>query len=106
MNATHPQDAPPANGSGESLAGQVRDVPERQRYELVVDGHVAYVDYRKSPGTVAMTYAAVPPQLGNRGIGTALVRGALRLARAEQLVVQPVCPFVAVVMRRHPEDVA
>jgi hypothetical protein len=86
------------------LAGQVRDVSERQRYELDVEGHVAFIDYRKSPGVVAMTHAEVPAQLGNRGIGTALVRGAVRLARAEQRTVQPYCSFVAAVMRRHPGD--
>ena len=78
-------------------------MPEHQRYELAVEGHVAFVDCRKSPGVVAMTHAEVPPQLGNRGVGTALVRGALRLASAEQRTVQPLCPFVAAVMRRHPE---
>lgn len=87
-----------------TLADAVRDVPAHQRYELQVEDHVAFVDYRKSAGQVAMTHAEVPPQLGNRGIGTALVRGALRLARAEGLTVQPYCPFVAAVMRRHPED--
>ena len=92
-----------ANAAADALIAQVRDVPERQRYELAVGAAVAFIDYRKTAGSVAMVHAEVPPQIGGRGIGTALVRGALRLARAEQRMVQPLCPFVAVVMKRHPE---
>jgi predicted GNAT family acetyltransferase len=89
--------------SAEQLAAAVTDQPQRQRYELDVDGAVAFIDYRKSAGAVAMLHAEVPPQLGGRGVGTALVQGALRLARAESLRIQPLCGFVAVTLRRHPE---
>ena len=43
-----------------------------------------------------------------RGLGTALVTGALDDARARGLRVVPLCPFVDAFMRRHPEyaDVA
>lgn len=86
-----------------SLAAAVTDQPRRSRYELEVEGVVAYIDYRKSAGSVAMLHAEVPPQLGGRGVGTALVQGALRLARAEGLEIQPHCSFIAATMRRHPE---
>lgn len=86
-----------------SLAAAVTDQPRRLRYELEVEGVVAYIDYRKSAGSVAMLHAEVPPQLGGRGVGTALVQGALRLARAKGLEIQPHCSFIAATMRRHPE---
>ena len=85
------------------LADAVTDQPQRRRYELEVDGAVAFIDYRKSDGVVAMLHAEVPPRLGGRGVGTALVQGALRLARAESLQIQPYCSFIAATMRRHPE---
>ena len=89
--------------SAEQFAAAVTDQPQRLRYELDVDGAVAFIDYRKSAGRVTMLHAEVPPHLGGRGIGAALVRGALRLARAESLQIQPYCGFVAAMMRRHPE---
>ncbi len=89
--------------TAEQLASLVTDQPQRLRYELDVDGAVAFIDYRKSAGRVDMLHAEVPPHLGGRGIGTALVRGALRLARAESLQIQAYCGFVAATMRRHPE---
>jgi predicted GNAT family acetyltransferase len=85
------------------LAGAVRDRPEMQRYELAVEGTLAFIDYRKNGGEIALLYAEVPAQLSGQGIGTALVDGAVRLARAQNLRVQPVCPFIVAVMRRHPE---
>ena len=87
----------------DQLSAAVTDQPLRLRYELDVDGAVAFIDYRKSGGSVAMLHAEVPAHLGGRGIGTALVRGALRLARAEGLQIQPHCGFVAATMRRHPD---
>lgn len=81
----------------------VRDRPGLKRYELEYGGGLAFIDYRKSAGVVSMVHAEVPPQFGGRGVGTALVRGALELARSAGLKVQPLCPFVAAVMRRYPE---
>jgi len=85
------------------LAAAVTDRPEAQRYELGIDGVIAFIDYRKSPGEVSMLHAEVPPQLGGRGVGSALVQGAVRLARAEGLQIKPYCSFIAAAMRRHPE---
>ena len=89
--------------TADQLAAAVTDQPQRLRYELQVDGAVAFIDYRKSAGVMAMLHAEVPPQLGGHGVGTALVHGALRLARAEGLQIQPFCGFIAATMRRHPE---
>jgi predicted GNAT family acetyltransferase len=45
----------------------------------------------------------VPPDLQGRGLGSALVRGALLLAREQGERVVPVCPFVAAYIERHTE---
>jgi predicted GNAT family acetyltransferase len=80
----------------------VRDDPARQRYELEVDDAVAFIDYRRDAGVVTMTHAQVPPALRGRGIGMALVAGALALVRQRGEKVVPLCPFVEQYMRRHP----
>jgi predicted GNAT family acetyltransferase len=85
------------------LAAQVRDAPERSRYELDVDGHMAFIDYRLVPGVMMMVHAEVPAALGGRGVGQALVRGALALARSADFKVVPQCSFVTAMMSRHPE---
>ena len=81
----------------------VRDILARQRYELEVDGELAFIDYRRTGGIVTMTYAEVPPPLRGGGVGSMLVKGALALVRERGEKVIPRCSFVAHYMRRHPE---
>ena len=85
------------------MTGSVRDDPARQRYELEVQGELAFIDYLREGGKVLMTHAEVPPALRGGGIGSALVKGALALVRERGEKVVPLCPFVATYMRRHPE---
>jgi predicted GNAT family acetyltransferase len=45
----------------------------------------------------------VDPKWEGKGVGAALVQGALDDVRARGLKVRPFCPFVAAYIRRHPE---
>ena len=45
----------------------------------------------------------VAPKWEGKGVGSTLVQGALDDVRARGLKVQPICPFVAAYIRRHPE---
>jgi uncharacterized protein len=82
---------------------EVTNNPDRHRYELEVDGHVAFTTYRLSPGVITFIHTEVPKELGGRGIGTRLARGVLDAARAAGLKVVAKCPFIAAFMKRHPE---
>ncbi len=48
-------------------------------------------------------HTEVPKELGGKGIGSALARGLLDIARAQGLKVVPKCPFVAGYIGKHPE---
>lgn len=85
------------------MTGTVRDDPSSQRYELEVEGGLAFIDYLRDGSKVVMTHAEVPPALRGGGVGSALVKGALALVRERGDEVVPLCPFVARYMRRHPE---
>lgn len=85
------------------MTHSVQDIPSRQRYELDVNGALAFIDYRRDGRVVAMTHAEVPVALRGGGIGSELVRGALLLVREQGEKVIPCCSFVAAYMRRHPE---
>lgn len=76
---------------------------EQQRFEATVDGLLCRADYELRPGVMAMTHTVVPPALEGRGIAGQLVKAALQWAREQQLRVQPVCSYVEVYLRRHPE---
>jgi predicted GNAT family acetyltransferase len=85
------------------MTDTVRDDGARQRYELPVGDELAFIDYLRDGRNVIMTHAEVPPALRGGGVGSALVKGALAIVRAEGGKVVPLCPFVAQYMRRHPE---
>jgi predicted GNAT family acetyltransferase len=75
--------------------------PERKRYELTVDGHIAATYYEKADGVITLVHTEVPPELGGKGIGSKLVRGALGKVRAEGLKVIAQCPFVKAFIEKH-----
>jgi uncharacterized protein len=82
----------------------VTDHPEAARYELTVDGgRAGFVTYRQSPGVIAFLHAEVDPTRERRGLGSAMVRGALDDARARGMAVRPVCPFVQSFIEKHTE---
>ena len=86
--------------SGEEV--EVRDDPERHRYEARLDGVLAgFADYRLRPGRIVFTHTEVDVE--GRGVGSALVRGALDDVRRRGLKVTPLCPFVRSFLDRHPE---
>jgi uncharacterized protein len=66
----------------------------KHRYELSVDGHVAATYYTLADGVITFVHTEVPPELGGKGIGSKLIKGALDQVRASGLKVIPQCPFV------------
>jgi predicted GNAT family acetyltransferase len=77
--------------------------PDRSRFEARVDGRLSVCAYRRQGDVLLMTHTEVPPELQGRGIAARLVQATLDWARAEGLRVRPLCSYVAVYMRRHPE---
>jgi uncharacterized protein len=73
------------------------------RYELAVDGHMAATHYTIADRVIAFVHTEVPPELGGKGIGSKLVKGALEQARAEGLKVVAQCPFVKAYIDKHAE---
>lgn len=88
---------------GSEMSTTVRDNAERHRFELGLEGQTAFANYRRADGVLYVMHTEVPRELNGRGIGSALVRGVLDIARAQGLKVRPICSFVASYMDKHPE---
>ena len=73
------------------------------RYELTVEGHLAATYYKISDGVITFIHTEVPPELGGKGVGSALVKGALDQVRADGLTVIAECPFVKAYIGKHSE---
>ena len=86
-----------------SPAPEIRHLPEAGRFEAVVDGLSARVDYRLDGSTLCIDHTVVPPELEGRGIASALVRAAVDHARANGLSIEPVCGYAQRWIERHPQ---
>jgi predicted GNAT family acetyltransferase len=82
---------------------RVTDRPDLNRYELAVDGDVAFLDYRRRDDHVVLAHTEVPAEFRGRGYGSMLARHALDEARrsGKQVIVK--CPFVTAWVGRHHE---
>lgn len=81
----------------------VIDNTEQQRFEIHVDGYIAFEDYQHFDGGIAYVHTEVPPELSGRGIASFLIKYILDDAAAKGLKVKPVCPFVRAYIEKHPE---
>lgn len=86
-----------------TLPLQITHRPEIGRFETHVEGLCCEADYRLDGHIVRMTHTGVPPALEGRGIAAALVKEALTWAQSQGYKVDPICSYVAVYIRRHPE---
>ncbi len=81
----------------------VRDNKTAGRFELDVEGGIAFATYRMAQGVVTVNYTEVPAALRGRGIGAKLSAAVLDHIRAEGLKVIPRCGYFAGFIRAHPE---
>ena len=81
----------------------VRDNTSLNRFELDVEGAVAFANYRLTPQAVIITHTETPRALRGRGIASELIKGALDLIRADGRKVIAGCGFVVDYLYKHPE---
>jgi predicted GNAT family acetyltransferase/glutaredoxin len=90
--------------AGAATEAEVVDVPESNRYELRLGGHlIGLAAYRRRDGRIALTHTEVDKSCEGRGFGSRLAAAALDDAAREGLDVVPLCPFIARYIDRHPE---
>jgi predicted GNAT family acetyltransferase len=81
----------------------VRDNKAQSRFELDVEGGIAFANYRPMPSAVIITHTETPRALRGRGVASELVKGALELIRADGHKVIAGCGFVVDYLSKHPE---
>jgi uncharacterized protein len=80
---------------------EVTNNPDEHRFELTVEGHIAAAYYRISDGVITFAHTEVPAELGGKGLGSKLIRGALDQVRSDGLKVIAQCPFVKSFIDKH-----
>ncbi|MBN9040006.1 MAG: N-acetyltransferase [Rhizobiales bacterium 62-47] len=87
-----------------SPTNSVRDNAALNRFELEIDGGVAFANYRRTATADIITHTETPRSLRGRGIASQLVKGALDLIRADGRKVVAGCSFVVDYLQKHPEQ--
>ena len=85
------------------MTDNFRDREDRDRFELDVEGTVAFVTYRKSHDAITLVHTEVPPELGGRGVGSKLGRATLDAVRAQGRKLHVECDFIRNFMAKHPD---
>ncbi len=76
----------------------------KKRYELHVDGNIAFVEYFLIKNEKAyLVHTEVPKELSGMKIGFELVQKVLDDLADKNIQVVPICPFVAAFIKRHKE---
>jgi predicted GNAT family acetyltransferase len=82
----------------------VRNVPEKSRYEAVInDEVVGLAAYTEDDRRVVFTHVEVTPAWQGKGIASGLVREAFDQVMASGKGIRPLCPFAVGYVKRHPE---
>ena len=75
------------------------------RYTITVDGQPAgELDFRTVDGRRVFIHTGIREAFEGQGLAGKLARRVLDDARAEQIQIVPLCPYVAGYLERHPED--
>jgi predicted GNAT family acetyltransferase len=111
LDETFPASDPPANtvetgiriaaDSSMTAGPVVRDRPEANRLEAVVDGQVAFLQYERRPDAFVLAHTEVPASLRGKGVASALAKAGLALARSAGLPIVVRCPFVRAYLQKH-----
>jgi predicted GNAT family acetyltransferase len=73
------------------------------RFELTIDGRTAMVTYKLFDGGISFLHTEVPVEFEGKGIASAMAKYVLENAKANNLKVLPLCPFIKTYIDRHQE---
>jgi predicted GNAT family acetyltransferase len=94
----------PGGAGGPAGKVTVTDAPQAHRYEARSGDDLAgFATYLRAPQLIAFVHTEVEDAYEGHGVGSALARAALDEARAQDLRVVAICPFIVGWIERHPE---
>ena len=83
---------------------ELRMNEDKERFELEVEGHIAFIEYKiTKQNIIFLTHTEVPKTLEGKGVGSAIVSKTLEWIKSKGYPLAPLCPFVAAYIKRHPE---
>jgi predicted GNAT family acetyltransferase len=81
-----------------------RHNPELSRYELDVDGLLAFADYQRSGHRLVIPHVEADPALRGQGAAARLMEQVAKTARSEGMRITPLCSYAAAWLKRNDPD--
>lgn len=75
----------------------------KKRFEIEVNGHFAYIDYREMGSQIILVHTEAEPELAGTGAAAAVVEKALNYIEENIKKLLPFCPYVFAYIQKHPE---
>lgn len=76
---------------------------DKKRFEIEVDGHYAFIDYKMFGTEIALIHTETDPELAGKGAAGAVVEKTLLYLDNNGITLHPFCPYVFGYIKRHPE---
>ena len=82
---------------------QLIDNEKAKQYEFHIERVITKREYIKTQNKNYLTHTEVPTKREGKGIGSSLGKMALEDIKKKELILVPLCPLVALYIKRHPE---
>lgn len=76
---------------------------ETHRFEITIEAHKAFIDYKERPEKISLIHTEVEPELEGKGAATAVIEKTLAYIEENGFTLVPLCPLVFAYIKRHPE---
>ena len=73
------------------------------RFEMIVDGQRAFIDYRHAGNDYLLIHTEVPETLRNKGIAATLVEKTFNYLEENHLKMRPFCAYIQAYLKKHPD---
>ncbi|SDQ65304.1 GNAT family N-acetyltransferase [Flagellimonas zhangzhouensis] len=76
---------------------------EGKQFQFNLEDGIAKIEYILAQERIYLTHTEVPTAYEGKGIGSCLIKQTLEYIKEQDLTLVPLCPFVAMYIKRHPE---
>ena len=86
-----------------TMSSLVRDNQASRRFELDVNGQIAFANYERRGSALVIRHVEAPLPLRGTGAAGRLMQGVAEIARTEGLKITPLCGYAWAWIQRHKE---
>lgn len=76
---------------------------DKNRFEIEVNGHFAFIDFKESSSRISLIHTEAEPELAGTGAAQAVVEKTLEYIKESGKKLLPFCPYVFGYIKRHKE---